>query len=172
MKHFVKLSCVFLLTGLLCMTNVGSSIGCNPIVAEAHSGRTDSSGGHRDNKNASGLGSYHYHCGGYPAHLHTDGICPYSTAAAADPAPVVQETSTNSTSSNITTVQSSSTKNTSSNLVKQVQTKLNTLGYDCGTVDGISGKKTKAALKAYQKDNGLIVDGIIGKQVKGSMGIA
>ncbi|HFL2520423.1 TPA: YHYH domain-containing protein [Clostridioides difficile] len=35
----------------------------------AHSGRTDSSGGHRDNKNKSGLGSYHYHCGGYPAHL-------------------------------------------------------------------------------------------------------
>ena len=44
----------------------------------AHSGRTDSSGGHRDNKNKSGLGSYHYHCGGYPAHLHTNGVCPYS----------------------------------------------------------------------------------------------
>ena len=43
----------------------------------AHSGRTDSSGGHKDNKNKSGLGSYHYHCGGYPAHLHTNGYCPY-----------------------------------------------------------------------------------------------
>lgn len=43
----------------------------------AHSGRTDSSGGHRDNKNKSGLGSYHYHCGGNPAHLHPNGICPY-----------------------------------------------------------------------------------------------
>ena len=32
---------------------------------------------HKDNKNASGLGSYHYHCGGYPAHLHTRGYCPY-----------------------------------------------------------------------------------------------
>ncbi len=50
----------------------------NVIVAEAHGGRTDSNGGHRDNKNASGLGSYHYHCGGHPAHLHTDGVCPYS----------------------------------------------------------------------------------------------
>lgn len=48
-------------------------------TAFAHSGRTDSSGGHRDNKNASGLGSYHYHCGGYPAHLHTNGVCPYSS---------------------------------------------------------------------------------------------
>ncbi len=43
----------------------------------AHSGRTDSSGGHKDNKNKSGLGSYHYHCGGYPAHLHSNGYCPY-----------------------------------------------------------------------------------------------
>lgn len=48
------------------------------ITASAHSGRTDGSGGHNDNRNASGLGGYHYHCGGYPAHLHTDGYCPYT----------------------------------------------------------------------------------------------
>jgi len=46
-------------------------------VAQAHSGRTDSSGGHRDNQNASGLGSYHYHHG-YGPHLHPGGICPYT----------------------------------------------------------------------------------------------
>lgn len=46
-----------------------------PIIA--HSGRTDSSGGHRDNKNASGLGYYHYHHG-YGPHLHPNGICPYA----------------------------------------------------------------------------------------------
>lgn len=39
----------------------------------AHSGRTDSKGGHRDNIN----GGYHYHHG-YPAHQHTDGECPYT----------------------------------------------------------------------------------------------
>ena len=50
----------------------------NPLVSVAHSGRTDSSGGHRDTKNKSGLGSYHYHCGGYPAHLHPSGYCPYT----------------------------------------------------------------------------------------------
>lgn len=50
---------------------------CLVVTVSAHSGRTDSSGGHKDNKNASGLGSYHYHCGGYPAHLHTRGYCPY-----------------------------------------------------------------------------------------------
>lgn len=47
-------------------------------TALAHSGRTDSNGGHKDNRNKSGLGGYHYHCGGYPAHLHTDGYCPYT----------------------------------------------------------------------------------------------
>lgn len=58
-----------------------------PVVNLAHSGRTDSNGGHKDNKNASGLGSYHYHCGGNPAHLHTGGVCPYSSAAAPTSAP-------------------------------------------------------------------------------------
>ena len=48
------------------------------IEAEAHPGRTDANGGHRDNKNVSGLGSYHYHCGGHPAHLHPNGVCPYA----------------------------------------------------------------------------------------------
>lgn len=46
-------------------------------TVSAHSGRTDSSGGHRDNKNKSGLGSYHYHHG-MSAHLHPGGICPYA----------------------------------------------------------------------------------------------
>ncbi len=52
---------------------------CSLITTvSAHGGRTDSKGGHKDNKNKSGLGSYHYHCGGYPAHLHTNGYCPYT----------------------------------------------------------------------------------------------
>ena len=46
-------------------------------IANAHSGRTDSSGGHKDNRNASGLGSYHYHHG-YGPHLHPGGVCPYT----------------------------------------------------------------------------------------------
>ena len=49
------------------------------LVAEAHSGRTDRYGGHRDNKNKRGLGSYHDHCGGHPAHLHENGVCPYAS---------------------------------------------------------------------------------------------
>lgn len=51
-----------------------------PMVSFAHSGKTDSRGGHRDNKNKSGLGSYHYHHG-MSAHLHPNGVCPYSGAS-------------------------------------------------------------------------------------------
>lgn len=54
---------------------------CMGNYTYAYSGRTDANGGHRDNNNKSGLGSYHYHCGGHPAHLHTNGACPYSSSS-------------------------------------------------------------------------------------------
>lgn len=54
---------------------------CCPLTLFAHSGRTDANGGHKDNQNKSGLGSYHYHCGGNPPHLHDGGVCPYASSA-------------------------------------------------------------------------------------------
>ena len=48
------------------------------LMAYGHSGGTDSNGGHRDNKNVSGLGPYHYHHG-YGPHLHPNGVCPYAS---------------------------------------------------------------------------------------------
>jgi hypothetical protein len=71
-------------------------------TAFAHSGRTDSSGGHKDNQNTSGLGSYHYHCGGNPAHLHQKGVCPYSTYT------TTSKTTNNETNSYTNTVKKSS----------------------------------------------------------------
>ena len=48
-----------------------------PIVSFAHSGKTDSNGGHYD----SSTGEYHYHHG-YSAHQHNaDGSCPYETSS-------------------------------------------------------------------------------------------
>ena len=44
-----------------------------PLSVYAHSGDTDSSGGHYDHE----YGGYHYHCGGHSAHSHPGGICPY-----------------------------------------------------------------------------------------------
>ena len=55
--------------------------------------------------------------------------------------------------------------------VKKLQTALMNAGYDVGTAgaDGIFGSKTEAAVKAYQKDNGLVVDGIVGSKTSGSL---
>jgi hypothetical protein len=43
--------------------------------------------------------------------------------------------------------------------VAMVQADLQELGYDPGPVDGILGTRTKAAIRAYQRDTGLAVDG-------------
>lgn len=55
-------------------------ISMSSVPAYAHSGRTDSAGGHHDYNNVSGLGSYHYHHG-YGPHLHPNGVCPYESAS-------------------------------------------------------------------------------------------
>lgn len=44
--------------------------------------------------------------------------------------------------------------------IRQVQAKLNSLGYDAGTADGIMGARTKAALAKYQRDNNLPIGGM------------
>jgi len=72
----LKKKLIQIITLVICLLLVSST-------AFAHSGRTDSSGGHQDNKNKSGLGSYHYHCGGNPPHLH-DGGCPYGTSGSSN----------------------------------------------------------------------------------------
>lgn len=139
MKHFKKIAIMFMCLLLF------------PYNAAAHSGRTDSSGGHHDNKNASGLGSYHYHCGGYPAHLHKNGVCPYSSSA---------KTSSSSSSSSYT---KKTGKYYQPSIVKKVQKKLNKLGYNCGKADGIYGTKTKNAIKDFQSNEGMTVNGEIKK---------
>jgi len=48
--------------------------------------------------------------------------------------------------------------------VIQIQCLLNYLGYDTGGVDGIWGRKSQNATKAFQKDHGLKVDGVFGEK--------
>ena len=47
--------------------------------------------------------------------------------------------------------------------VIRLQTALNALGYDCGTADGIFGAKTEAAVRNFQRDHSLTVDGVAGR---------
>ena len=64
----MKKSTIFLLISLLCLFFT--------LSATAHSGRTDSKGGHYDHS----TGDYHYHHG-YPPHDHPNGECPYTKQA-------------------------------------------------------------------------------------------
>jgi len=50
-------------------------------------------------------------------------------------------------------------KSTGHNLVWQIQSNLSKLGYNPGPVDGLIGKKTKAAIRLFQEKNGLVIDG-------------
>lgn len=53
--------------------------------------------------------------------------------------------------------------------VKAWQTFLNLNGYSCGANDGIFGKRTLEAVKAWQKAHNLVVDGIIGAKTWASL---
>ena len=55
--------------------------------------------------------------------------------------------------------------------VTQIQQKLKRWGYYTGSVDGIYGSQTVAAVKRFQQKNSLTVDGIAGTQTLNAMGI-
>lgn len=172
-KKLMKKLSVYAISGMLCFSTA-------PGIVQAHPGRTDSSGGHHDNKNVSGLGSYHYHCGGNPAHLHSGGVCPYGgSAATSDTSSSGGNTSTSagmlpfsfsgglaSSSSSQTTTATTSASNAiqlnagssvtiSKDIIKIVQDVLNQKGYDCGSVDGMAGNKTRNAIKKFLDENQL-----------------
>lgn len=114
-----KLLITLLSSLMICTTTV--TIITPPLTTEAHSGRTDRNGGHKDNKNKSGLGYYHYYCGGYPAHLHENGICPYANADVVTTDPVPNTTSNNSVANSSNGSQASSSANIISNTAASSQ---------------------------------------------------
>ena len=58
------------------------------------------------------------------------------------------------------------------NEVTQIQTKLKRWGYYKGSIDGIYGSQTQAAVRYFQSKNGLTVDGIAGEKTLAAMGIS
>jgi peptidoglycan hydrolase-like protein with peptidoglycan-binding domain len=56
--------------------------------------------------------------------------------------------------------------------VRAIQTDLAELGYDPGQFDGIAGRRTKEAIKTYQNDAGLVVDGSITRELADSLAAA
>ena len=57
-------------------------------------------------------------------------------------------------------------------VVKIVQETLNSNGYDCGTPDGVAGSKTTEAIKTYQKEKGINVNGVITDELLDALGVA
>ncbi|MBQ4428897.1 MAG: peptidoglycan-binding protein [Clostridia bacterium] len=51
-----------------------------------------------------------------------------------------------------------------SNYVRWLQACLNHFGYNAGTVDGWYGANTKNAVRSFQRDRGIAVDGVFGTQ--------
>ena len=47
-----------------------------------------------------------------------------------------------------------------------IQTRLASLGFDPGPVDGLRGRRTAAAIRAFQRDRGLLPDGVIGPRTR------
>lgn len=54
--------------------------------------------------------------------------------------------------------------------VSELQRRLKAAGCDCGEIDGIFGKKTRNAVKAYQRKANLKEDGIAGKNTVTALG--
>ena len=57
-------------------------------------------------------------------------------------------------------------------VVTQIQQKLRSWGYYAGSVDGIYGSKTAAAVKYFQRSNGLTADGKCGPATLSALGIS
>jgi hypothetical protein len=56
--------------------------------------------------------------------------------------------------------------------VLEVQTKLETVGYSPGELDGLYGPATAGAVRAFQRDHRLDVDGIVGPITRGALAVA
>ena len=56
--------------------------------------------------------------------------------------------------------------------VRTIQTKLKNWGYYNGAIDGVYGSQTAAAVRYFQRKNGLTVDGICGPKTLAAMGIS
>ena len=57
-------------------------------------------------------------------------------------------------------------------VVAQVQQELANAGYYRGAIDGVIGDGTRSAIRAYERANGLRVDGRIDNQLLGAMGLS
>lgn len=117
-----------------------------PAIASAHGGRTDKYGCHNDRKH----GGYHCHNGGASTPSYSPSINSVDSNTNKTKALAVQPASSPVRERNLAAYK---------DLVTQIQTALNKLGYSVGTPDGILGAQTVNAIRRFQTDNKIAVDG-------------
>ena len=83
--------------------------------------------------------------------------------------PAKAETKTNESKGDYTLEMRNLKKGCEGADVKALQILLNGFGYECGKADGIFGKNTEKAVKAFQKDAELSADGIAGKDTMSAL---
>jgi peptidoglycan hydrolase-like protein with peptidoglycan-binding domain len=88
-----------------------------------------------------------------------------------DPKPESQD-SDSSRANNIPPVTQTLRRGSKGTQVKYLQQKLNALGFNVGGVDGSFGPKTLAGVRAFQKANGLAVDGVVGPATRAKLNSA
>ena len=63
-------------------------------------------------------------------------------------------------------------RGSSGETVKEIQTRLKNWGYYSAGIDGVYGSRTEAAVKQFQRKNGLTADGKAGPATLAAMGIS
>lgn len=82
-----------------------------------------------------------------------------------------QATTTTTTTTQPTTTSTAPQHASATATIVVVQQDLKVLGYFDGTIDGIAGEITEAAISAFQKDAGIEIDGIFGPQTDEALSV-
>lgn len=89
---------------------------------------------------------------------------PQQTSYSTSPAPVYQTTPL-PTGSQAPVYQPTPSPTSPDSAFREIQQRLNALGYDAGSPDGLEGPKTRSAITAFQKDYGIYPDGVASTEV-------
>ena len=111
-----------------------------------------------------GFGGYPYY---YPAYYYPP--YPYYAYPYYPPYPAYSGPAYSGPTPYSGTVTPSATSAVDPATVREIQDVLARRGYDVGPVDGRLGPRTKAAIRAYEGDNGLPVDGLPSRSLRDHM---